>query len=279
MLKKEFTFVLIPPKTSKVIRFKVRRVVLFGLLVFLVAIPAVGGVSFYQAYQIKGELAAYEKLKSDYLRQQISIKKVTNQVDRFKGEFDRLRELDFKLRLITDLEVDRPGPSIYSIGGFNDSTDRKLATEITTNSLDLLGLLNKDLERLEKLARYQEESFNNLKSHLADKKDLIERSPYRWPVRGFIASTYGPRTDPFTGQQKMHSAIDIAVLKGTLIKAPGDGIVTFSGFDPSLGNMLVIDHGYGIITRYGHNNTVLVRVGQKVKRGETIATVGSTGRR
>ena len=251
---------------------------LFGLLVFLVAIPVVGGVSFYQAYQIKGELAAYEKLKSDYLRQQISIKKVTNQVDRFKGEFDRLRELDFKLRLITDLEVDRPGPSIYSIGGFNDSTDRTLATEITTNSLDLLGLLNKDLERLEKLARYQEESFNNLKSHLADKKDLIERSPYRWPVRGFIASTYGPRTDPFTGQQKMHTAIDIAVLKGTPIKAPGDGIVTFSGFDPSLGNMLVIDHGYGIITRYGHNNTVLVRAGQKVKRGETIATVGSTGR-
>lgn len=278
LFKKGFTFVVIPPKTSRVLRIKIPRSALYGLILGLMVFFVAGSFALYQAFQVNRELAAYQSLKTDYLRQQISIKKVSNQVEGFKSDLNRLRELDYKLRLITDLEVERPGPSIYGIGGFNEQSDQALARQVTANGLDLLGLLNKDLVRLEKLARYQEESFNNLKSHLADKKDIIERTPYRWPVKGFMSSTYGPRTDPFTGQQRMHSAIDIVAPNGTPIKAPADGIVTYSGFDPSLGNMLVVDHGYGIITRYGHNNAVLVREGQLVKRGDTIATVGSSGR-
>lgn len=278
MFKKDFTLVIIPPKTSKVRRIKVPRVILYGVVVLFLTFLVGGSLSFYHSVQVRGELVAYEKLKSDFLHQQISIKKVSNQVNKFKDDFDRLRELDFKLRLITDLEMKRPASSMFGIGGFNEDTDRSLAEELTTKGLDLLGLLSKDLERLEKMARFQEESFNNLKSHLADKKDLIDRTPYRWPVRGFLTSNYGPRTHPLTGQQQMHSALDIAALKGTPIRTPGDGIVTFAGENTSLGNMIVIDHGYGIITRYGHNNANLVRAGQKVKRGDVIATVGSTGR-
>lgn len=278
MFKKDFTFVIIPPKTSKVRRIKVPRGILYAVVVLFLAFLVGGSLSFYQSVQVRGELVAYEKLKSDFLHQQIAIKKVSNQVNKFKGDFDRLRELDFKLRLITDLELKRPVSSMFGIGGFNENTDRSLAEELTTKGLDLLGLLSKDLERLEKMARFQEESFNNLKSHLADKKDLIDRTPYRWPTRGFLTSTYGPRIHPLTGQQQMHAALDIAALKGTPIRAPGDGIVTFAGENTSLGNMIVIDHGYGIITRYGHNNANLVRAGQRVKRGDVIATVGSTGR-
>lgn len=278
MLKKEFTFVVIPPKTSKVIRLKVPRLLLVGALVLIAAFAVLGVVSIYRWAALQGQLAAYEALKGDYLRQQVSIKKVANQVDQFKAEIDHLREMDYKLRLITDLEVDRPGPSTYGIGGFIDANDQGLLQQAEQNGMDLLAVLNKDLSRLEKMVRYQEESFNSLKAHLADKKDVIERTPYRWPVRGFLSSTYGPRSDPFTGTQRIHEAIDIVAPKGTPIKAPADGIVTYSGPDPSLGNMLVLDHGYGVITRYGHNNANLVREGQRVKRGDTIATVGTTGR-
>ena len=278
MLKKEFTFVVIPPKTSKVIRLKIPKTVLLGVLGVVVVFAVAGVVSIYRELTLQSELAAYEQLKSEYLRQQVSIKKVSNQVDHFKDEIDHLRELDYKLRLITDLEVERPGPSIYGIGGFNEGSDQKLLEQANLNGLDLLGVLNKDLSRMEKLVRYQDESFNSLKAHLADKQDLIERTPYRWPVRGFLSSTFGPRTDPFTGTQRMHEAIDIVAPKGTPVKAPADGIVTYSGVDPSLGNMVVLDHGYGVISRYGHNNANLVREGQRVKRGDTISTVGTSGR-
>jgi murein DD-endopeptidase MepM/ murein hydrolase activator NlpD len=278
LLKKEFTFVVIPPKTSKVLRLKIPKPLMLAIAGLIAVFAVVAVVSIYRAITLQGELLAYERLKNEYLRQQVGIKKVSNEVDRFKGEMDHLRELDYKLRLITDLEVERPGPSIYGIGGFSEATDQTLVKQATQNGTDLLGVLNKDLSRLDKMVRYQEESFNNLKAYLADKQDLIQRTPYRWPVRGFLSSTFGPRVDPFTGNQRMHEGIDIVAPKGTPIKAPADGIVTFSGVDPSLGNMLVLDHGYGVITRYGHLNSALVREGQRVKRGDTIATVGSTGR-
>lgn len=278
MHRKEITFVVIPPKTSKVLRLKIHRTLLAGIVLLIAVFMVVGGYSIYRSASLERELAQFNELKTRHLRQEISLKKVANKVQSFKGEIEKLKELDFKLRLITDLELDRPGPSIYGIGGFIESNDKELVQAAKADGMDLLTLLNKDLERLEKLARYQEESFNNLKTHLGDKKDLIQRTPFRWPVRGFLSSTFGPRTDPFTGTQRMHTAIDIVAPKGTPIKSPADGIVTFSGEDPSLGNMVVVDHGYGVITRYGHNNAILMREGQRVRRGDTIATVGSSGR-
>lgn len=278
MLKKEVTFVVIPPATARVLRFKIHRNLLLVLVALLGIFSVAGGYGIYHSVNLERELTEFNALKMDYFRQQVSLRKVSNQVDDFRGQFERLKELDYKLRLITDLEMERPGPSIYGIGGFNDSGDQELVKDADLKGMDLIALLNKDLSRLEKMAQFQEESFNNLKAHLADKKDLIERTPYRWPVRGFLSSTFGPRNDPFTGAQRMHTAIDIVAPTGTPIRAPADGIVTFSGVDPSLGNMLVVDHGYGVITRYGHNNANLVREGQRVKRGDTIATVGSSGR-
>ena len=278
MIKKGFTFVVIPPSTSSVLRLKLSNRGLLVVLVVLTVFSVAGLYSMARMVWVDSRLSEYDQLRAEYLRQQVAIKKVANRMDQFKGQMDQLRELDYKLRLITDLEVERPRPSIYGIGGFQESNDAALVKEADQNNLDLIGLLNKDLARLEKVARYQEESFNNLKAHLADRKDLVERTPYRWPAKGFISSVFGPRTDPFTGQQNMHSAIDIVAPKGTPVLAPADGITTFSGVDPSLGNMLVVDHGYGVITRYGHLDTQLVREGQRVKRGDTLGTVGSSGR-
>jgi murein DD-endopeptidase MepM/ murein hydrolase activator NlpD len=277
LFKDGFTLILIPQKTSKVVRFKVPRNVMIAITVGAALFSLLGIVSIFRAAQLRVELASYNTLRNDYLRQQVALRKVANQVDQFKDQIGRMRELDYKLRLITDLEVERPSASQYGIGGGLDVRGEALK-DADLAKLDLATLLDKDLVRLEKMAQYQEESFNNLKAFLADQKDLIERSPYRWPVRGFLSSTFGARVDPFTGQQRLHEAIDIVAPKGTPIKAPADGIVTFSGHDSTFGNMLVIDHGYGVITRYGHNDTVAVREGQRVKRGDTIATVGTSGR-
>jgi murein DD-endopeptidase MepM/ murein hydrolase activator NlpD len=277
LFKEGFTLILIPQKTSKVLRLSIPRNAMLGIVVGLVLFSVLGIFSIFRAAQLRVELASYNALRNDYLRQQIGIRKVANQVDQFKGQIDRMREMDYKLRMITDLEVERPTPSQYGIGGALDGRG-DVPRDADLAKMDLVTLLDKDLARLEKMAQYQEESFNNLKAFLADQKDLIERSPYRWPVRGFLSSTFGARVDPFTGQQRMHEAIDIVAPKGTPVKAPADGIVTFAGHDSTFGNMLVIDHGYGVITRYGHNDSIVVREGQRVKRGDTISMVGSTGR-
>ena len=278
MVKDGFTVVVIPKQTSKVRKLTLSTPVFYAVAAMLVLFFVMGGVGLIRSFVLKSELEDFHALKNKYLRQQIDIKKVSNQVGSFKDQMNRLRELDYKLRLITDLEVEKPNPSLYGIGGSIDLSDKGLMARGNLEKMDLITLLDKDLVRLKEMASYQEESFNNLKAFLVDQRDLLQRSPYRWPVQGFVSSTFGPRTDPFTGLQRQHQGIDVVAPKGTIIRAPADGIVTFTSVDPSFGNMLVIDHGYGIITRYGHNDSNIVREGQRIKRGDPIAYVGSSGK-
>jgi len=95
---------------------------------------------------------------------------------------------------------------------------------------------------------------------------------------GFYSSNFGWRLDPFTGENAMHEGVDYMVPAGTAIHASAGGVVAFSDSHPQYGNMVEIDHGNEIITRYAHASRLLVKVGQVVRRGEKIAEVGSTGR-
>ncbi len=102
--------------------------------------------------------------------------------------------------------------------------------------------------------------------------------PRSWPVRGIFTSGFGYRRSPFTRKVSYHDGIDIAAPSGTKILAPADGKVVFSEMRGGYGRMIELDHGFGIRTRYAHNRRLLVKKGDQVKAGDTIATVGSTGR-
>jgi murein DD-endopeptidase MepM/ murein hydrolase activator NlpD len=98
-----------------------------------------------------------------------------------------------------------------------------------------------------------------------------------WPVIGRITSEFGYRIRPNFGYRQLHTGIDIAVPSGTPIRAAGDGVVYSAGWKGSYGNAVIIDHGSGIMTLYGHNSGFAVSTGQTVKRGQVIAYAGSTG--
>jgi murein DD-endopeptidase MepM/ murein hydrolase activator NlpD len=102
--------------------------------------------------------------------------------------------------------------------------------------------------------------------------------PYIWPVRGQISAGFGQRLDPFSGEGVNHSGVDIRAPYGTRVEAAGDGIVLETGFDSGYGNAIVLDHGFGMTTKYGHLSKIFVVVGQEVKRGQVIGAVGMTGR-
>jgi len=96
--------------------------------------------------------------------------------------------------------------------------------------------------------------------------------------RGYYSSNFGWRLDPFTGRNAMHEGVDYVVNAGTSIYASAGGVVAYAKFHPQYGNMVEIDHGNNIVTRYAHGSKLLVKVGQLIRRGEEIAKVGSTGR-
>lgn len=99
------------------------------------------------------------------------------------------------------------------------------------------------------------------------------------PVKSsWFSSNFGWRIDPFTGKEAMHEGVDFVVPTGTPVYASAGGVVEYAGPHPQFGNLVEIDHGNGVVTRYAHNSKVLVKVGQMVKRGEKISLSGSTGR-
>lgn len=118
-------------------------------------------------------------------------------------------------------------------------------------------------------------SLGSLQSEL---QRLIESTPSEWPVRGQVSSGVGPRLDPWTGEPEFHAGLDIPERPGTPVRAPADGTVDFSGSRKGGGQVVVLDHGQGIVTKYAHLSRIHVQKGQTVRKGEEIATVGNTGK-
>jgi len=103
-------------------------------------------------------------------------------------------------------------------------------------------------------------------------------APSLWPVEGPVTGSFGERIDPFNGEGAFHSGIDISASYGQPVVAPADGVVTFADFMGGYGRAIVLDHGHGITTRYGHLANFAVTTGQYVHRGDTIGYVGLSGR-
>jgi murein DD-endopeptidase MepM/ murein hydrolase activator NlpD len=103
-------------------------------------------------------------------------------------------------------------------------------------------------------------------------------APNLWPVEGQVTASFGERIDPFNGEGAFHSGVDISAGIGSPVIAPADGTVTFADFLGGYGRAIMIDHGHGISTRYGHLSSFAVAAGQYVHRGDTIGYVGSSGR-
>jgi murein DD-endopeptidase MepM/ murein hydrolase activator NlpD len=136
-----------------------------------------------------------------------------------------------------------------------------------------------ELDVLDTRLDHQQRQLSILATLLVDRKLSEEIRPRGRPVKvGFISSYFGHRTDPFTGETREHRGIDFAAKTGTEIVAVATGVVTWSGPRQGYGSMVEVTHGNGYVTRYAHNARNLVRVGDHVQQGETIALMGSTGR-
>jgi murein DD-endopeptidase MepM/ murein hydrolase activator NlpD len=117
-----------------------------------------------------------------------------------------------------------------------------------------------------------------VRSGVERRQALALATPSIWPVTGWLSSPYGGRRDPFTGQDDFHPGLDISAPQGEAVLSPADAIVSAAGPGGDYGNLVVLDHGYGIVTKYGHLSRFAVSAGQAIKRGDVIAYVGTTGR-
>lgn len=134
-----------------------------------------------------------------------------------------------------------------------------------------------NMEALKKEIDASIRSVSEIRAYLEEQKDVYVSTPIGWPVEGRISSGYGMRRHPILGRDMFHSGMDISISSGTPVRATADGVVSYSGWEGRGGNTVVIENGNGFRTAFAHNRRNSVKVGQRVKRGDVVAYVGSTG--
>jgi murein DD-endopeptidase MepM/ murein hydrolase activator NlpD len=145
------------------------------------------------------------------------------------------------------------------------------ALSALANADDTFGLLRALLEGLESRLLV-------VRRDVERRNALAESTPSIWPVHGWISSTMGWRRDPMTGEADYHGGLDIAADRGQPVYATASGTVTLARYQGAYGNLVVVDHGFGLETRYGHLSAFDVSQGDHVQRGDIIGRVGATGR-
>lgn len=243
-LKKSFTpitIMLIPHSQNNPIRLKIPSIGVFASVILWLI-----GTGYVLSMAI--DVLEYNRMKEKlnyYSAQFIEVKSTILTLKKAESEFNRLFSLKSKEKIIENL----------------DTSDR--------------GSI--DMEDLKKQIKLTMESVGEIKDYLSQQKDIYVSTPKGWPVSGRITSSYGRREHPRSGEEQFHSGTDIASEPGTPVRATADGIVSFAGWSGGSGNLVVLEHGLGFSTCYAHNKIISVRQGQKVKRGDVISNIGSTG--
>ena len=248
------------------------------LSVILTAITAIAGTGFWWGYTTKEIVQLVElEEKIEAEKAQIAKARMNAQSDldalaahigQMQANVTRLNALGQRLVVVAKLDSDEfDFDQNPAYGGPHDpeaDTGINLSTVLTD--------LNEQLQS-------REQQLSLLEDVIMRSELKKESKPAGRPIgKGWISSYYGKRTDPFSGKIEMHKGMDFAGKKGSDVKAVASGVVTWSGERYGYGNLVEISHGNGYVTRYGHNEDILVKTGDTVERGQTISKMGSTGR-
>lgn len=272
MAKKFYTVLVLPDASSEIRTFHIAK----RLLVALAAAASLVFVAFlffiYQAVSLNGHMLELRKLRLA-ASQQASLMQKTN---RLETELAALREFDLRLRTAAGLEMKEN--SFLATGGADTLSSRTLMVAAVAHQTPPTDNLPMELDRLSHEMNNRTKSFQELIDQLEAKRSVLASTPTIWPVKGWLTAGFGYRRSPFTGLRQMHEGVDISNSVGTPVIAPADGMVSYAGPLGGFGNVVSIDHGHNISTFYAHLQQHKVSQGQRIKRGDLIALVGTTGR-
>jgi len=266
--KRLYTFIVSNHAGGKVWRLSLPYSILtLGGIFALVGVLAVGGAALqYGKLLLKVVDYQHSISENDALRSENHEYKV--QTAQLGEKVDFLETLSHKLMVFSGMNSDK---SVGGVGGVSKDT---LSQPRPSSAGALQSIVSYD-----KKAASLEEKLRNLDNQITDQVLYEAASPNILPVKGYITEGYGSRTDPFDPtSRETHLGVDISAPMGSHVVASADGIVIFSGQRAGYGNMIVIDHKFGMTTRYAHLQRINVQVGQHVSRNELIGSVGMSGR-
>lgn len=244
LYKKAFTpvtIMLIPHSNKRPLNLKIPSIGIFISIILW----CIGTLYVFSAAVDSFEYQAMKNKLNYYSEQFSELKATMSALKNAEKEFKRLFSLGSKEKVLENIDTSYSG------------------------SIDMENLRHEIEKTFEEVTE--------IKNYLNLQKDLYLATPKGIPVEGIITSQYGKRKNPWSGDDEFHTGLDISTSPGDPVRATADGIVSFSGWDGGSGNLVVLEHGFDFSTFYAHNKMNIVKVGQKVKRGDVIGYVGSTG--
>lgn len=219
-------------------------------------------IGHYAALLLGGsEVSAGLVAERDALREQSQ--GYARDTERMAG---RIEALEVQMRKLAVLAGADPLPArVAGIGGAVDAA----------SGYDYVSDRIEDLSS--RIARLDQQGLA-LERSMREKTRLLASTPSVWPLRGYIASGFGRRSDPFTGEIEWHQGLDITAEPGTPVRSTADGVVVDAASSATYGKNVVVSHGFGAVTRYAHLSRIEVRRGQRLRRGSVVGLVGNTGR-
>ena len=271
-----FTVIVVSDHSQAVRKFRVPRRWLANLAYGAGAVALVVLLTLGHYFALLGSASENAVLKEENAQLRSQILLVQEKVAHISATLDRVERFDAKLRTaVTQLQDPERNLAIGPVGGAD--VEAQIPGPAPAAEASLTALPGK-LSSLETEAGRQEQSLRELQEYFDDQRSLLASTPSIWPARGWVTSDFGTRLDPYTAERRMHQGLDIATPHGQPVYTPSDGTVVFAGTEGGYGKVLVLDHGYGVKTRYGHLSEIFVRTGERVRRGDKVAAVGNTGR-
>ena len=276
MAERKWTLVIVPPGSGASKAVEVSQALLkiaagfVGVLVLSAALLGYATVSRSVSLQ---RSSALQRENADLAEQ---IGQLNGKLDLLSDTLRLIAQRDAKIRLMANLEPNDPQVQQAGIGGPApvESAVRPIATVLARRAeevrVDLAGLIR----RANLLAFSFKEAGDSISAH----RDRLVAMPSIMPTSGWLTSAFASmREHPILHYARPHEGIDVQAPLGAPIQSPGAGVVISTGWETGYGNTVEIDHGYGITTKFAHCSKILVRQGQRVKRGDLIAQVGNTG--
>ena len=283
-MQKKITFYALSHTGSCSKRFAVslRQMIFFVMTASVLLV--VSGYMFWDYWHLKKISIQSRALKDAVASQREEILNQREQIQRFAHDINSLKSrlidlsgLEKKVRVLSKLKQPEKPDGNFGMGGpAPEDLDTGIALSDKHNQL--VREMHEQINLLDQTSIAQQNEFEDLLKYLENQQMVLASKPSIMPVSGKISSIFGYRKSPFNDLREFHKGLDISAPSGTRIVATADGIVTFSGRKGLWGNLIVIDHGHGLVTHYAHAKKLLKKQGETVKRNEAIALVGNTGR-
>lgn len=281
---KKLSLLIFSHSTTSTRQYTFSKVLLLGIAGCLfIGLGAVGYVVYDYAHMkqsVSQKMALEYKLSEqqhEILSQREKIQGFADAINALKSKIVALNGLENKIRVIANVDPKSDDEGPFGIGGpLPYDLDPTMA--LTQRHNELIDEMHQQVEQLDLASALQRDGLEELLTALEKKRAVLLCTPSIRPAKGWTTSKFGYRKSPFTGRKELHKGYDISAPKGTPIVATADGVINFSAKKGFMGKMVVIDHGHGMKTRYGHCSKLLKKKGAKVRRGETIALIGNTGR-